>query len=198
MSHHYSGPKFGFARETPVSDLTDLFAFPKPGDANKSIVIMNVHPSNAFDPPEPTTAEPFAPEALYELRVDTNGDMVADIAYRVRFSQSGKGEMTATVRRAEGPEAAGRGEQGKVIIQGSPVSMGREAQVREFGEYRMFAGWRSDPFFFDVAGAMNNMQFTGTDRFADKDVCSIVLEDPHKRPWGRKELEPVASVPSAG
>jgi hypothetical protein len=34
----------------------------------------------------PITAGPFAPDALYELKVDTDGDAVADIAYRVRFS----------------------------------------------------------------------------------------------------------------
>ena len=56
--------------------------------------------------------------------------------------------------------------------------MGREAQITESGAYRMFVGWRSDPFFFDLAGAQNNMQFTGTDWFADKDVCSIALELP--------------------
>jgi hypothetical protein len=139
---------------------------------------MNAHPSSALDPPEPTTDEPFAPEGLYELRVDTNGDMIADIAYRVRFSQSGEGAMTATVRRAEGPEAAGRGDEGDVIIQGAPVSMGSEAQVSESGEYRLFAGWRCDPFFFDVTGVLNKMQFTGADWFADKDVCSIALEVP--------------------
>ena len=46
------------------------------------------------------------------------------------------------------------------------------------GEYRFFAGWRSDPFFFDTMGALNNRQFTGDDFFAGKDVCSIVLEIP--------------------
>jgi len=158
-------------------DLTDLFAFPKPGDASKSIIIINAHPSNAFTQ-EPTTDEPFAPKGLYELRVDTNGDMVADIAYRVRFIEGGNGAMTATVRRAEGSEAAGRGEEGKVIIEGSPVSMGPEAQVTESGAYRLFTGWRSDPFFFDLNGVLNKMQFTGTDWFADKDICSIALELP--------------------
>ncbi len=178
MTHHYSGPKFGFPQGDARLDLTDLFAFPKPGDASKSTIIMCMHPSSALNPPEPTTTEPFAPEGLYELRVDTNGDMVADIAYRVRFLRSGNGAMTATVHRAEGPQAAGRGEEGKVIIQGSPVSMGREAQVTESGAYRLFTGWRSDPFFFDVDGVLNKMQFTGKDWFADKDVCSIALELP--------------------
>ncbi len=178
MTHHYSGTNFGFPRGDARLNLTDLFAFPKPRDASKSIVIMNVHPSFGINPPGPTTTEPFAPEALYELRVDTNKDLVADIAYRTRFSRSGNGAMTATVRRVEGPEAAGRGEEGQTIFQGAPVSMGREAQVTESGEYRLFAGWRSDPFFFDLAGAQNKMQFTGTDWFADKDVCSIALELP--------------------
>ena len=45
MSHHYSGPDFGFPRGDARLDLTDLYAFPKPGDARKSILIMNVHPS---------------------------------------------------------------------------------------------------------------------------------------------------------
>ena len=159
-------------------DLTDLFAFPKPGDASKSILISNVHPSFGFAPQGPTTTEPFAPEALYEIRVDTNGDMVADIAFRIRFSKGSDGAMTATVRRAEGPEAAVRGEEGEVIVQGAPVSMGREARVTEAGPYRLFAGWRSDPFFFDAVGALNSMQFTGKDTFADWDVCSIALEVP--------------------
>src|SRR5260370_17757976 len=57
--------------------------------------------------------------------------------------------------------------------------MGREGRVTEDGDYRFFAGWRSDPFFFDTQGALNNLQFTGDDFFADKDVCSIVIEVPH-------------------
>jgi len=178
MTHHYSGANFGFPRGDARLDLTDLFAFPKPGDAGKTIVIMNTHPSFGLNPPGPTTTEPYALEALYELRVDTNGDMVAEIAYRVRFFRSGNDAMTATVRRAEGSEAVGKGEEGNVIIQGAPVSMGHEARITESGAYRLFAGWRSDPFFFDLAGAQNNMKFTGTDFFADKDVCSIALEVP--------------------
>jgi hypothetical protein len=166
-------------------NLTDLFAFPKPGDAGKSIVIMDVHPSfSVFASPGPTTTEPFAPEALYELRVDTNGDFVANIAYRVRFSPSGDGGQTATVRRMEGPDAAGMGDGGEIIVQGAPVSTGRDARVTEAGAYRFFAGWRSDPFFFDGVGALHWAQsagkdpFTGEDTFADKDICSIALELP--------------------
>jgi hypothetical protein len=179
MSHHYSGPDFGFPHGDARLDLTDLYAFPKPGEADKSILIMNVHPSAIVDPPGFTTREPFASDALYELKIDTNGDDIADIAYRVRFSVSVDGQQTATVRRVEGAHAAETDDSGEAVIEAALVSTGREARVTTAGRYRFFAGWRSDPFFFDTRGALNNLQFTGDDFFIDKDVCSIVLEIPN-------------------
>jgi hypothetical protein len=81
MSHHYSGVDFGFPLGDARLDFCDLFAFPKPEDKSRSILIMDVHPSKALDPEGPTTAEPFASEAIYELRIDADGDLVADITY---------------------------------------------------------------------------------------------------------------------
>jgi hypothetical protein len=187
MSHHYSGPDFGFPRGDARLDFTDLYAFPKPGDGSKSIFIMNVHPSASQKPPGPTTAEPFATEALYELKIDTDGDAIADIAYRVRFSYSAGEAQTATLRRVEGAQAAATGDGGLVIVEGAPVSTGPVARVTEAGDYRFFAGWRSDPFFCDVEGARNNLQFTGDDFFADKNVCSIGLEVPNSA-FGAEEI----------
>jgi hypothetical protein len=179
MSHHYSGPDFTCPHDDARLDFCDLFAFPKPEDSSRSILIMDVHPSVTVNPEGPAPAEPFAPEAMYELKVDTDGDAVADIAYRVRFSSSGGRSQSATVRRVEGSDAAGTGESGRTVIEDAQVSTGSEAQITEAGGYRFFAGWRSDPFFYDVGGALNGFQFTGEDFFADKDVCSIVLELPN-------------------
>ena len=72
MSHHASGPDFGFPRGDARLDMTDLYAFPKPGDPAKSILILNVHMSFGVNPPGPTTTEPFAPGALYEIKIDTD------------------------------------------------------------------------------------------------------------------------------
>jgi len=174
VSHHYSGVDFGFPLDDARLDFCDLYAFPKPGDPNRSILIMDVHPSKAL-PEGSTTTEPFAPEALYELRIDTDADLVADITYRFRFSPSENGRQRATVHRVEG----GDGDGGVAIIEGAPVSMGPEAEVSQAGDYRFYAGWRSDPFFYDAGGALNEFQFTGDDFFADADVCSIVLELPN-------------------
>jgi hypothetical protein len=86
----------------------------------------------------------------------------AESAFKVRF---------AAAHRVEGAQAAGTYDGGQIIIEGAPVSMDREARITEAGDHRFFAGWRSDPFFFDVMGALNNFQFTGNDLFTDKDVC---------------------------
>jgi hypothetical protein len=181
MSHHFSGPDFSFPRGDARLDISDLFVFPKPGDVRKSIIVMDVHPSFSIVPEGLTTAEPFAPEALYELKVDTNGDFVAEIAYRVRFSTSPDGSMTAIMRRVEGHQAAGIGVSGELLVQGAPVSMGSKAEVTQAGDCQFFAGWRSDPFFIDVGVGppLDHIKLTGKDLFIDKDVCSIVLELPN-------------------
>jgi hypothetical protein len=97
----------------------------------------------------------------------------------VQFASSEDGKQTATVRRFQGARAAGVGDDGDVVVQGAPVSVGREALVGEAGDFSFFFGWRSDPFFFDAMGNFNQMQFTGDEFFKDKNVCSIVLEVPN-------------------
>jgi Domain of unknown function (DUF4331) len=179
MSHHYSGPNFSFPHGNARLDFTDLYAFPKPSDASKSILILNFHPSVSFAPPGDTVSTPFATDALYELKIDTDGDYIANIVYSVRFADAGGGRQTATVRRVEGTMATGTGESGHIICENAPVSVNQEAAVTDAGGYRFFAGRRSDPFFFDTVGAVNNLQFTGADYFLDKNVCSIALEVPN-------------------
>jgi len=187
MSHHASGPNFGFPRGDARLDMTDLYAFTKPGDTAKSIIVLNVHPSFRLDSPEPTTSEPFKPGALYEVKVDTNGDAVADLSYSVQFASLGDRKQTATVRRNQGKRAGGVGDDGEVLVEEAPVSVGREALMTKSGDYRFFFGWRSDPFFFDVNGNFSHMQFTGDDFFKDKNACSIVLELPNSE-LGTKKL----------
>ena len=146
MSHHYSGPDLGFPNGDPRLDITDLYAFPSPGAPGKSILIMNVHPGVTLLSHEPTDPIPFAPRAIYEIKIDTTGDAIADIAYRILFSSTENGAQTATLKRIEGKDAAGTGDSGDVLIAGAPVSIGPEALISEASEYRFFAGWRSDPF----------------------------------------------------
>lgn len=185
MSHHYSGPQLGFPNGDARFDFCDLYAFPKPDDVGKSILIMNVHPSSSLsvdlsnlNPPELTTSVPFAPDAIYELKIDTNGDSVADVTYRMVFSPLTSVGQTATLRLITGSQAAVAEGEGEVIVEGAAVSLDGEATIAEGAGHRLFVGWRSDPFFFDPPGAFNGFNFS-KDWFADKDVCSIVLEVPN-------------------
>jgi hypothetical protein len=154
-------------------NITDFYAFQKPGDARKTILIMNVNPM------PPKLADSFDPAAVYEFRVDTNGNAVADIAFRVTFSPHEQGQQMATVRRATGQQATGNDDSGEIIIANAPVSFGEHAQVTNAADYSFFAGSRSDPFFFDLMGFCNNLKFTGSDYFLDKDVFGIALEVPN-------------------
>src|SRR5438105_11304612 len=129
MSHHASGPNFGFPRGDARLDMTDLYAFTKPGDPDKSILILNVTPPFRLESPQPTTTEPFKPGALYEIKIDTNGDAVADLGCSVQFSSSGDGKQTATGRRLLGAGAGTVVDDGEVIVQQAAGSGGREAYV---------------------------------------------------------------------
>lgn len=178
MSHHSSGPDFGFPRGDARLDLTDLYAFPKPGDTTKSILIMNVHPSAIVNPSGPTTAEPFAPEAVYEFRIDTNGHAIADIAYRVRVSA------------VAGAEAVGMGDNGQIIVEAAPVSTGLDARVTDTGDHRFFAGRGAATFQMGIkemtrpiesSGPSQRSDRAGRDRYPlraprrDRNACRISL-----------------------
>jgi hypothetical protein len=91
------------------------------------------------NPLGPTTPEPFAPEALYELKIDTDGDAVADIAYRVRFSSSKAGVQTATLRQVPGNvllDSAVNESAGRVLFKG-------ERRV-DLEDLKGFARWKDN------------------------------------------------------
>jgi hypothetical protein len=181
MSHHYSGPNLGFPNGDARLNFTDLYVFPKPGDPSKTIFIMNVHPSTTLKPTDTvaTTFVPFLTSALYEVMIDTDGDHVVDITYSVRASGETPTTQTATLRRIDGSTTQRTGNDGKVIVSAAPVSGGSDPKVTDAGGYRFFAGWRSDPFFFDTIGAISGLKFTGTDYFTNRNICAIAIEAPN-------------------
>ena len=160
-----------FDTDDPLTDLTDLYAFPASA-ADRTVLVVDFNP-------EPAAQDvPFDTTASYELKIDTNGDAEADVAFHVTFSSS-SGRATATVYRATGLLARESGPVGEVVIEGAPVSLGDEVHVTEANDYRFFAGIRSDPHFKDPKGLHNGFQFTGEDPIALRDVVGIVLEVPN-------------------
>lgn len=187
MADHLDAPGLKSPGMDARIDITDVYAFEKPGDPTKSILVMDVNPL------APTLANEFDSAALYEINVDTNGDTITDVAFRITFTPKVAGMQKAKVRVATGTDAARLSGSGDVLIDGAPVSFGSEALVTTASPYRFFAGFRSDPFFFDLLGFLNGLNFTGSDFFIDKNVFGIVLEvpnstlgsNPHVGVWGR-------------
>jgi hypothetical protein len=57
------------------------------------------------------------------------------------------------------------------------VRVAENGEVKAAGPHsRVFSGLRDDPFFFDLNGFRNGLNFTGTDFFAGKNVTAIVVE----------------------
>lgn len=157
----------------PQTDIADFYAFQKPGDPARSILILNVNPD------APKQARTFDTQASYELKVDTDGDAEADIAFHVLFAPGGDGQQTATVFRATGDAARGSGAVGDVVIHSAPASLDGRVQSTQEGPYQFYAGLRSDPFFVDPEGFFNNFQWTGRDANLNANVFGIVLDLPN-------------------
>ena len=166
--HHNDAPNLD-----PRSDITDLFVFRASGRQTESVFVLNVHPEAR------ARASAFDPRVSYELKVDTNADFEADIAFHVLFSDPDGGHQAANVMRATNDEARGAGPVGRVLIQNAPVSLTAQAIITTEGPYLFFAGLRSDPFFADPIGFQSNLQWTGRDFWAGKSVLAIVLQVPN-------------------
>ncbi|MEX2135867.1 MAG: DUF4331 family protein [Chloroflexota bacterium] len=176
-----------FDTEDGRTDITDLYLFPARGRDDRSVLVLDFNP-------EPSALElSFDPAASYEFKVDTNGDLEADIAFHVLFTPTSGTEATATLYRATGETARRTGAVGEIIIADAPMSIGESAHIAQSGGYRFFTGIRSDPHFKDVHGFRNDFQFTGHDPVAERNVIGIVLEVPKAelgaggpiRIWGR-------------
>jgi hypothetical protein len=180
MSDHLDAPGLTSPAMDARVDITDVYAFQKPGDPGRTVLILNVNPL------APTLAQEFRADAVYETLVDTDGDAVPDIAFRYRFSPRDGTTQVAHVSRAE---LNGQVEDGHLhgheqpLVEGAKVSFGSDAIVSDgvaHNGVQFFAGLRSDPFFFDLLGFLNGLKFTGSDFFSDKNVYGIVLEMPNE------------------
>lgn len=184
MADHLDSPNLTSPAMDARVDITDLYAFQKPGDASKSILILNVNPL------APTHAEEFRHDARYEILIDTDGDAKQDIVFRIRFSRKVDGNQSARVTRAarEGDNDDDDGWERDEVVEDAPVSFGSDAVItRGRGDeraYRFFAGFRSDPFFFDLAGFLHSFTFTGDDFFKKLNVYGIALEVPNRQGLG--------------
>src|SRR2546427_1695734 len=134
-------------------DITDVYACRT--SASTTTLAVNVNPLAS---PADTTGARFRQTALYEIKIDTNGDAVADIAYRIKFSgftrfSDGTNNQIFTVNSA-GRLAARRTEwTGATVAVGRTSRYGGGTRIAAVaGGGLAVAGPRDDPVFFDPLG----------------------------------------------
>ncbi len=179
MSNHFSADNLKFPGDDRRLDLTDVFVFNSSDNPDKTVLIIDSNPTSAPPPiPAPTTGPEFHPDAVYRIKIDTDGDNHADIAFTFTFSAYQNGTQTGTAWYATGPQARQPEPAGEQLTRSLPVSFDGTPRPVQAGTIRLSAALRSDPFFADVEGALHGFAWTGHDDFADNNVDSIALEVP--------------------
>lgn len=200
MSNHFTGLSLGPPLGDQRLDLCDLYAFQSPTDPSRTVIILNANPN----------ADALHPDAIYRLNIDIDGDYLADIAISYLFVPPRNGSQTFSVLIARGSVARSAEAAGMTVVDNATVSFGTTPEIVTPGDYKFFAGSRSDAFFFDFDGIKtifdtsdgNNFTaprlvgrspWTGVDSNTEANVFSMAVElptsefgpNPQIRVWGR-------------
>jgi hypothetical protein len=150
-------------------DINDVYVF-EGDNAGKTVLAMTVSPAAGLLGPLA-----FGSNVRYTLNVDNDGDNVANVKYVARFGGAGSGpdgKQTVELWRNDTKVASG--------------NTGNTVKVA--GNGKLYAGLRSDPFFFDLLGFRGSLGLgpntntlcdsDPTDFFKDLNTLGIIVEVP--------------------
>jgi hypothetical protein len=177
MSNHFTGLSLGPPLGDQRLDLCDLYAFQSLTDKNKTVIILNANPN----------ADALHPDAIYRINIDTDGDYLTDIAFSFVFSHPQNGKQTYSVFLAKGEESRSPEAVGAKIVSDAEVSFGPKPNIVTAGPYKIFAGTRSDAFFFDFDGIKNLFDIRGKRNFTEPHLGG-------KSPWTGVDSNTEANV----
>ena len=181
---HLDAPGLTSPEGQMAADINDVYAF-QGSDPSKTVLIMTTHPAaGAISPTK------YATDTRYVLNVDNNGDAIQDLAYVMEFNGKGKRQQWELTRYTGG--------NARTLAKGKHVASGVTGKVKKAkGGTKVFAGLRSDPFFFDLAafrddvlGQPQGRDFcdqpgpAGVDFFSSLNTNGIVIEQPDAKLGG--------------
>jgi hypothetical protein len=183
--------------EDPTADLTDVYAFRSPDKPNTVTILANVIPGE--DPAAGPNYYTFSPNARYNLKIDTDGDVQPNLIYRFQFGRkTGQFFLGDTAQ----PYTVTRVQRGRtsVVAQGTtpPNNIGPRSTPNyrslvsksmvsfDGGRSQAFAGQRDDPFFGDIGAIFDLVAIRkgtgnmggGKDFFAGYAVHTIGIQVP--------------------
>ena len=174
MSDHFSGPR---ALAHPHGDITDVYAFPSPDRPGHLVLVMDVHP---LAPGDARFSDAIV--CRFRLRPVTIAASGAGAALTV-----GDDELTFSITFTEpvGRPPGGKAAQQAVctLPTGEAVSVAVDDERGGTNGSRIFAGRRSDPFFFDLkafertfAARRLDLSDPGVNAAHGLNVLSVVVE----------------------
>ena len=162
-------------------DIGDLYAFEGADDSNTVLAFTTNPAAGAL------SSETFSQDARYQINIDTDGDAIADQAIQAKFGIASS-EQPVTLYWVTGADASGDDFAGTVVAEGVT-----NETIPLDGGGTLFAGLRSDPFFFDLGGFLGTVEGQGdrrlndgdqSDFFANFNSLAIIVEIPDERLGG--------------
>jgi hypothetical protein len=147
---HLDAPGTTSPQMRPDGDINDVYVFQGRNEHQTAIAVTTHPAAGAIAPLE------YASDVRYTIKIDRNGDAVADSQYGVLFGE---------------PRASGRQAYRVLWRAGDEhrrVAHGLTGEVNDVrGGVKVFAGLRSDPFFFDLAAFQGTVLGMGSRAFCD-------------------------------
>ncbi|TCL00368.1 uncharacterized protein DUF4331 [Shimia isoporae] len=149
-SDHKDSP---YTQAHPEADIGDIFIFkgPQTGGLTMAFTVNPLSGSGAEGTNAPADIKLDA-SLTYIYKLDLDGDLVADVAYKVRATDipNENQQQKLELRRATGADAVSNMWNGDVLGGGLSNKLNRELEIvkGDKGEL-LFVGPRRDPFFFD-------------------------------------------------
>ena len=134
-------------------DINDVYVF-EGSNASRTALALTTNPG-LFVPN-------FGSNVRYIINVDRNGDARQDLAYVWRFAAPTAGSQAYTVTRYTGANARSLAT-GTKVASGSTAGSGIGTAKDGI---KVFAGARSDPFFFDLTGFIGTVFSIGSDNLS--------------------------------
>ena len=132
---------------SPRLDINDLYAFPGSSEDRIAIVLTTQSPIT----PAGTAAARFDANALYQIKIDNNGDAVEDLVLQFQFDDLQGGGQRVALFGPVAPTSVGPNNR---VSKPTPDVLGNINTNLTIGtgaaQVQLFAGPRDDPFYIDL------------------------------------------------
>lgn len=132
---------------SPTLDLNDVYVFPGSTDGRIVMVMDVASPTNALGRNVPR----FDPNALYQFKIDTNGDAKEDRVIQILFDDMTDGTQRVSVLGPAAPVNAAGDTTGMLnrLVAGPVLQGSFGGSFGTATAMQVFTGQRDDPFYLD-------------------------------------------------